>query len=319
MKRSLLCVLLVLGSLSACKDEPPGKLEPIPRPAGYVEPAKGGAGKQAEPPADPSKVVLRWKLAEGAPMALRLSGSQEGAGLSDLKTVYVLQRPEAGDYILRLAAEGRASAQDQGTFSERGFILDGLGNVDRNLATLLLELPKNAVGVGDTWALGADLVDTEPLGPSFAQKKADRRNTVKLAALAPDGDDQVATLEYDLHESVGGILAPAMRASDEEDHDHGAPPAKGKGKKGKGKAEEKPAEAKNAGEFTAAVTFTGRGEFLVKAGRWRSWTGTLTTKTEGYKPASPDKAVALMPAGTLKLRLTALEAVPAWLEQSAQK
>jgi hypothetical protein len=312
----------VLGALSACKEEPPGKLEPIPRPAGYVEPPKNETARPVEPAADPTKVVLRWKLTQGAPMAFRLDGSQEaeGAALNDLKTVYVLERPETGDYILRVGTEGRGSSQDQGTISERGFILDGFGVVDRNLATLLLELPKNPVGVGDTWALGADLVDTEPLGAGFSQKKTDRRNTVKLAALAPEGDEQVATVEYDLHESVGGILSAGMRAPADDGHDHDAPPAKGKGKGKKGKGEDKPAEpTKGGGEFTTAVTFTGRGEFLVKQGRWRSWTGTLSAKTEGYKPASPEKAVALVPAGTLKLRLTALDAVPGWLQSAAQK
>lgn len=326
VKRSLLSLLLTLGALSACKDTPPGQLEPIPRPPGYVEPPKAeAASPSSAPAADPNKVTLRWKLAEGAPIAFRLEGTAESEAGSGLKTVYVLQRPETGDAIVRMAPEGRASAQDQGTISERGFILDGLGSIDRNVATLLLELPKNPVGPGDTWSLGADLVDAMPLGKSFSEKKSDRRNTVKLTALEPQGDDQVATLQYDLHERISGILSPALRAlsgpgGDGHDHDKASEKTKGKGKgKNKGKDDEDSEPAKNPGEVNAEVTFTGRGEFLVKAGRWQSWEGTLSSKTEGYTPRSPDKAAVLVPPGTFKLRLTALEAVPAELLPAAAK
>jgi len=67
------------------------------------------------------------------------------------------------------------------------------------------------------------------------------------------------------------------------------------------------------------VTFTGRGDLRVKQGRWRSWEGTLTTKLEGYTPPSADKSPAQVPPGTLKLKLTALDSVPAELLQPPPK
>jgi hypothetical protein len=176
------------------------------------------------------------------------------------------------------------------------------------------------VNVGDTWSLGADLVDPAPLGPDFVQKKAERRNTAKLAAIAPEGDDRVATIEYDLHELVSGIIEE--RGPAHGGHSHGPPPPEPKKdtkkKGGKGDQHE---EEKTAGPtpLTAEVTFTGRGEFLVKAGRWRSWQGTLTSKTEGYTPATPDKAVAQLPSGSYKVRLTPLDSVPAELQLPAAK
>ncbi|MFL5349170.1 MAG: hypothetical protein ACJ8AT_30590 [Hyalangium sp.] len=309
MKRSLLCLLLALGALAACNDKPPGQLEPIPRPADYKEPPKPAAPKPP-PPADPNKVTLRWKLAEGAPVALKLEGTPSAA------TVYVLQRPKTGERMLRLAPEGAKAPTDQGTFSERGFMLDGLNNVDRNLATLVMELPKDAVRQGDTWSLGLELVDTARLGRDFAEKKAERHNTVKLSALVSEGDERIATIEYDMLERVSGILPPAAAA---DEHTEKAPI---KAPKGKGKGKEEPKEApKSAAErpVTAEVTFTGRGEFLVKAGRWRSWEGTLSSKTEGYTPPSPDQAATLVPPGTLKLKLTALDSAPAQLLQPEPK
>ena len=314
MKRSLLGLLLALCSLAACKDTPPGQMEPIPRPEGYVEPPKPEAPKKApEPPPDPNKVVLRWKLAPGAPMAFRLAGTPEGGDTKALSNTYVLERPEAGDLVLRVSTEGMA-ATDRGTFSERGFILDGLGAADRTTATLWLELPRDPVGVGDTWSLGADLVDPAPLGPDFVQnpKKSERRNSAKLAALAPEGDDRVATIEYEVYERVSGVI-DERAAGGHSGHSHKAPappppppPAK-KGKKGASAPEPKPS---GPVEISAEVSFTGRGEFLVKAGRWRSWEGTLTSKTEGYTPKTPDKAVAHAPAGSFKVRLTQLESIP---------
>ena len=136
------------------------------------------------------------------------------------------------DNVVRIAQESSKEAPEQGTFSERGFILDGLGGVDQNFATLLLELPKDPVGVGGTWALASDFVNPEPLGMGFIEKKSDRRNTVKLVSLTPEGDDKVATIEYDLFEMVTGFFppsaAPAPAAG--ETAPVKAAPEKGKGK-----------------------------------------------------------------------------------------
>jgi hypothetical protein len=320
VKRSLLSLLLALGALVACKEPPPGQLEPIPRPPGFEAPAKTETPKAAAAPAvDPNKVVLRWKLAKGAPAAFRLDGNPEGSG-GALKTVYVLEHPQAGDNIVRLAQEGAKGPEDQGTFSERGFILDGLGELHRNLATLLLELPKDPVGQGDTWALGADLVDTDTLGREFNSKKSERRNTVKLASLSGEGDDRVATLEYDLFERVSGTLPIGTKgATGPATETEALKPAPDKNKGKKGKKAPEPVKTKGPSEATFEVSFTGRGEFLVNTGRWRSWQGTLSTKSEGYTPPTPEKNALRVPAGTYKLKLTALDSVPASLQQPEAK
>jgi hypothetical protein len=318
VKRCLLSLVVLLGALSACGDKPPGQLEPIPRPPGYVDPPKPEEPKKAPPPApDPNKVVLRWKLA--APMAFRLEGSPED-GATALNATYALFHPEAGDNVVRIAREP-SKEPEQGTFSERGFVLDGLGGVDQNLATLLLELPKDPVGVGDTWALGADFVNTEPLGLSFSEKKSERRNTVKLASLTPEGDEKVATLQYDLFETVTGYFPPgtATAPAGGETAPVKAAPDKGKGKdKGKKPTNDPHDDKPKAVEATAEVSFKGTGEFLVKAGKWRSWQGTLTAKTAGGSPG-PGKSLAQVPPGTLKLQLTALDSVPAELQLPTAK
>jgi hypothetical protein len=317
VKRSLPALLLALSALAACSDDPPGKLEPIPRPEGYVEPPKPEAPKKTEPAQDPNKVVLRWKLAPKSPVAFRLVGTPEGGDAKAVRNTYALERPESGDFIVRVATEGVAPI-DQGTVSERGFILDGLNPMDRTTATLWLELPRDPVGVGDKWSLGADPVDTQALGPDFVEKKAEKRNSAKLTALVPEGDDRVATIEYDVYERVTGAIE--ARAAAHGGHSHAAPAPKKDSKKGGKKGDDDHDEKEKApSEITAEVSFTGRGEFLVKEGRWRSWQGTLTSKTEGYTPKSPDKALAQVPTGTFKVQLTALDSVPAELQAAEKK
>ncbi|NTX15157.1 hypothetical protein HUA76_30615 [Myxococcus sp. CA056] len=333
MMRSLFGLVVAL-SLFACKEEPRGQLEPIPRPPGLKDTPKeaGAAQPSAAPAADPSKVVLRWKPAAGAPVAYRLTLDRAGSAPAAVEEVeeakpakgkkgrdkeapkperaaapspafpsaftYVLEHGDSGDFRLRVIPEGTNAAEDTGTVSERGFVLDGLQGITRNTASLVLELPLSAVGPNDTWALGTELLTHDALGPTFTIVKTERRNRVKLTALTPaDGGEQVATLEYDLLDQLAGKVAtrrampavPARAAIPEEggDEPEGAPPT--------------------ATDASAEVRIVGRGEFLVKAGKWRSWEGSITSSTRGT--VSP--TALQVPPGTVKLKLTALESAPA--------
>ncbi|WP_338873607.1 hypothetical protein [Myxococcus stipitatus] len=327
--------LVVALSLSACKEEPRGQLEPIPRPPGMKDappPAPKGTAQADAPAVDPSKVTLRWKLVGNTPIAYRITLDREGPAPSsepveapDAKgkkgkgkdkpepkverapaptdalpgsLTYVVERSNSGGYQLRVIPEGNSAAEDSGSMSERGFVLDGLQGVTRNTASLVMELPLAAVGLNDTWALGTELLKHDALGPAFAADKTERRNRVKLTALTPvDGGDQVATLEYDLVELLNGKVTqrrppPAVPAhtgdpdTDPAATDESAPPTV-------------PASAE--------VRITGKGEFLVKAGHWRSWEGSITATTRGAFPANALQ----VPPGKVKLKLTALESAPA--------
>jgi hypothetical protein len=334
VKRSLFGLVVSL-SLFACKEEPRGKLEPIPRPPGMKDtpaPAADTPGAPARPTADPAKAVLRWKLAPGASATYRLVVERTGAAEPEAAEpeeeksprgkkgrgqereqrpepaapaataslpsafTYVVERTDSGDYRLRVVPEGQGATEDQGTLSERGFVLDGLQGVTRNLATLVLELPRDAVGTGDTWSLGTELVSPDKLGPNFQQgAPPERRNRVKLTALAPaDGGEQVATVEYDLYERVSGTIPPPRK------------PATVPAREGE-EEREAPQSASGEVDISTEVKITGRGEFLVKAGRWRTWEGALSTVTKGPFPSEALQ----VPPGALKLRVSALEAAPA--------
>lgn len=343
MKRSLSGLLVALA-FTACKQEAPGKMEPIPRPAGAVEPAPAEEAPpaRAEPAVPKDAVVLRWKLAEGAPVSFRLdlaldrnaavpeSAPAPKAAKADKKKgakaapaeaaapaaasapfptafTYALQLDKTGERQLHVTPNG--GAPEDATFSDRGFIIDGLQGPARNVATLVLELPRDPVRPGDTWSLGTELTTPDALGSLFRRADGgERHNRVKLVSVTPgDNGEQVATLEYDLQEQFGGTLSPprvnpvgvATKKGPRQLGEDGAIEVKSE-------LDDAPAAAPAPPEGTelgATVKVTGKGEFLVKAGQWRSWQGTLSTTLNG--PARP--AVNL-PVGTYQARLTPVSA-----------
>jgi hypothetical protein len=334
VKRSLSGLVVAL-SLFACKEEPRGALEPIPRPPGMNDtpaPAEAKApAAPAQPAVDPSKVTLRWKLAAGTPVTYRLTlertgrapeatepeagekptrgrkgrGKAKAAAPAEEKApasasfvptalTFVLEHTDSGDAHLRVIPESRGAPppEDEGTLSERGFVLAGLQGMTRNTATLVLELPRDAVGPNDTWSLATELVSPDALGAYFQGPTPERRNRVKLTGLAPaDGGEQVATVEYDIYELRTGKVRTIKKPTV-------VPAREG--------VEAMEASGSTEADVSAEVKITGRGEFLVKAGRWRSWEGTLSTVTKG--PFPPEALQ--VPPGNLALRLTALESAP---------
>nr|WP_242544868.1 hypothetical protein [Corallococcus sp. NCSPR001] len=342
--------MLVALAFTACKQEAPGKLEPIPRPPGATAPEPEEAAPAPKAPAVPKDaVVLRWKLVQDAPVSFRVnlaldrnaavpeSAPAPKAAKADKKKgakaapanespkaakapvptdyTYVLVLDKSGERQLRVTPN--AGAPEDATFSDRGFIIDGLQGPARNLATLVLELPRDPVRPGETWALGTELTTPDALGTLFRRAPGgERHNRVKLVSVTPgDNGEQVATLEYDIVEQFGGTLSPPRPTL----------PKKDKGAKQAGlenaaievpneldDAPAAPAAQPEGTELGATVKVTGKGEFLVKAGQWRSWEGTLSTSLNG--PAQP--AVNL-PVGTYQARVTpvsapqAAEAAPA--------
>ncbi len=332
MNRRIIGLLATVCLASACSDKPVGQMEPIPRPPGMDSaPAKAEApaAKPAPapaPPSDPSKVVMRWKL--DAPTAFRLTTTssasapaskdkkdkqpESAASERETSSIFVLRKTGSGEYAVTLHPQEPGGEADQGTMSERGFVVDGLSGPLRTAAALVLELPLEAVGKGATWALGMDLVNLSTVS-NYVEQKAERHNQVKLVELTPaENGEQVATLEYDLSENVSGTLRAfrLLQKPEKKDADGKKDAARKKGASADTEDEEqKPLPVQNV---SAELRVKGRGEFLVKAGRWRSWEGTLTTSTEGALPG--------LSSGELKLRLTPLDAVPPeLLPQQAKK
>ncbi|WP_434388058.1 hypothetical protein [Melittangium boletus] len=353
MNRRLVGLLAALCLLSACSDEPVGQMEPIPRPAGaQAPPPPPPAPTPAPERPDPSKVVLRWNLQEPTAFLATVSGATSGPARSspapaprrgkkgkeapekpaeapassgrEQKILFLLSRTEAGEpTVLLLPQDG--SEEDRASMSERGFVLDGLSGQLRNLAVLTLELPADPVGPGAQWRLAANLVDTTGV-PGFTPSDSQQKNEVKLVSLTPgDGGEQVATLAYELTQSVSGRLRPegshgaGEDEEDEEGHDHGhdhghdeKDALEVKRLKSTSKAAQKASMSTRKSLKTrtpgtpasAEMRVTGRGEFLVKTGQWRTWEATLTTRTTGglVLPGAP--------AGERTVRLSPVKPIP---------
>jgi hypothetical protein len=347
VNRRLVGLLAALCLTSACsEDAPVGRMEPIPQLRGKVspppEPPRSTA--QAPAPVDPSKVVLRWKLA--APLAFTVATTSGAAAPlppaedappergkkprkgrapppraaaapappAEQTYTFVLNQGETGEPFFHIFPQA-GGEEAQGQMTERGFVLDGVSGPLRDLAVLVLELPLEPVGPGGRWSVATTLVDSSSLR-GFVQKESARRNDVRLTALTPgEAGEQVATLEYELMQRLSGSLrdtdAMPVRANAEqsEEEEHG--PARPRGKKTAGKAGKPPRDthAKSTliagprAPMSAEVRVKGRGEFLVKAGHWRSFEATLTTRAEG----TPMQALT---QGERTVRLTPVEPVP---------
>ncbi|OJH37794.1 hypothetical protein [Cystobacter ferrugineus] len=294
-------------------------------------------------PVDPSKVLLRWKLDAPTAYQLTLSAApgsapapkssaagkkktratkksrkrgappppeeSSAAPVAQSSTFFLLRgsTPTAGALPFSLIPEAPAGETQQGKMSERGFVLEGLSGAMRNLAVMVLELPVDPVGPGSAWLLATDLVDMNDLPAGFRQKNTQHKSEVKLTALTPLADgEQVATLEYELFESVTGNQGRPKGKRRAHSHAHeNAPISVKKNARGKAAAAKAPEPLP---ELSAEVRVSGRGEFLVKAGRWRSWEARMTTRTNGLTLPG-------MPAGERVLSLKPVEPVPAELLQ----
>ena len=278
-------------------------------------------GTAAPPPAESPKATRGKKPRKGRapPVAKTAAPAPEASAAAELERAYtvVLQQEKDREPTFALFPQS-GGEPERGHMTERGFVMDGVSGPLRDLAVLVLELPSEPVGPGAHWSVTTTLVDTSGLR-GFVQKDATQKNEVTLTALTPgEGGEQVATLEYALTQSVSGSLRAGdpgpVRANAEQSPARAPAPdsTPGKGKKTAGKAEDKSPKRRRARgtllagprtPLSAEVRVTGRGEFLVKAGRWRSFEATVTSRAEGAP-------VEGLTQGTRVVRVTPVEPVP---------
>jgi hypothetical protein len=161
--------------------------------------------------------------------------------------------PEASDSEMEKAMIEMIKKME-GTVQLRGEITDSgkissfyLEPKQKNLLALFFELPQTPVKVGDIWSLDVNLLS---MGAGFICKKANRVNHVRLVSLsdAKDGDI-IASMDYVIAESVKGKFMVPF--SDQ------------------------------AEPTSLSMTFVGRGDFLVKKGVWKKFTGRMQIEQTG--------------------------------------
>lgn len=156
---------------------------------------------------------------------------------------------------------GRALAQlyrsMSGTLQLRGEI-DPTGRIksfwlpqaQKNIVALFFQLPAKRVKVGDEWDLDVNYIQ---MGANFICERSNASRKAKLISLTEEAGDTVAKIEYEINENVEGHFDVAD--------------VKGK----------------------TVITFRGTGEFLINAGRWRSFLGTMTSSAnQGFMNMSQE-------------------------------
>ena len=80
-------------------------------------------------------------------------------------------------------------------------------NAQRNLISLLFELPNRAVEVGEQWKLNVNLVSMDQ---NFTCDSVSRENSVYIEKIIESGNDRVAVIRYNLREYVTGDFSNSM-------------------------------------------------------------------------------------------------------------
>lgn len=190
------------------------------------------------------------------------------------------------DIVMKTRSRQNASAQNNATDNKatqmvkmmqamnQGIVLRGAVNEtggihsfwitskQKNLVSLLFELPEKPVGVGDSWELNINLIANDQ---NFKCDTAYKRNIVTLTDIKEVNGDKVAVLKYDIVEFVeGNFNVPAFA--------------------GKG----------GAVKTMMKLTHQAVAEFSVKKGRWVSYDGFLGMKTTGYMRSNSKQKLSLI-------------------------
>jgi len=159
---------------------------------------------------------------------------------------------EEDEGIAEMAKEMKGTVQLRGEITDSGEIASFyLASQQKNLLALFFELPRDPVSVGDSWSLGVSLL---AMGGGFICDRAARTNRVELVSLREDeGGELLACMDYCIAESVRGRTPDPFSSKTEE--------------------------------WSMAMAFVGRGEFLVRKGTWRRFAGRVHTSStaEGFR------------------------------------
>ncbi len=168
----------------------------------------------------------------------------------------------ADEAYQKIIAQMEGSVQLRGDITPSGSIRTFyLESRQKNLLSMFFELPQSPVRIGDSWELDVNFVS---MGHGFICDSAKRVNRVTLVSLEPtDFQDQIATLEYTLSESVKGKFSVPMLGED------------------------KPTNM--------SFSFIGKGEFLVRKGIWKSFVGRMEMKGTGMMTADVQQVFAMEP------------------------
>lgn len=130
----------------------------------------------------------------------------------------------------------------------------------KNLLSILFELPSEPVKKGDTWELEVSFIGNDH---NFNCDSSYRRNEVTLVDIQIKDDETIATLKYDIYEFVSGDFESPF--SDKEKI------------------------------TTMLMTHEAIAEFSITNGRWNSYNGVMSYVSTGFMDSNSKTRFALIP------------------------
>jgi len=131
----------------------------------------------------------------------------------------------------------------------------------KNLVSLLFQLPKSKVSINSHWTIPVNLIEAGP-GP-FHAALAERSNNAYLASISTIDGDRIAEIHYLISEKVEGYFETQSMKKVDSSFD---------------------------------ISFIAYGEFLVDKGRWKRFRGQLTSNVQGTNQSSNKSLFALEPS-----------------------
>jgi hypothetical protein len=235
--------------------------------------------------------LLDWKIVEGEVVAYSLTTTAVGdpgvtmaptedlslgtMRLSTATTMIAILTPNLRDTIsVNLIVDDVETVQSgddlvnamnqlmeamEGTIQVRGALtLEGeiasfwLAQEQRNLLSMLFEMPVGPVKVGDTWELDVHCIS---MGNGFIVENASRTNLVEFTEISTTSDGRlVAVLNYLISESVEGSFDNPLL---------GQP-----------------------SPSSMTCLYTGQGRFLIEEGRWEQLSSQLAIQSSGIMAAN---------------------------------
>ena len=230
------------------------------------------------PPIPDDAIATAFRMPQSYSMTTLLK-PLPGGNLSAKIIVGDVQMPGGGgSEVEQTTAE--LMKQMEGTVQLRGEITDSgqvasfwLEQKQKNLLAVFLELPTAPVKVGQSWSLSVNFLE---MGSGFICDKSGRANSVKLVSLSKTaGGDTVATMEYCLAESIEGKFRLPTGGADQP--------------------------------CTMAMSFVGRGEFLVGKGTWQRFVGRMHIKATGVMTSDAQQHFAMEPMAEVPAKLLEME------------
>lgn len=155
----------------------------------------------------------------------------------------------------------------KGTVSDDGSITSmNEAQEDRNLLSLLFQLPSGQIAINDEWSINIQLLQMKE---SFKILRFDSINQVSLSDIRVDDGDTIAVIKYQVYDYVVGYPA-------EDDEEYSAYFAEESDTSIGSRLSQE-----SDGKLYLLMLYQGLGEFSVSQGKWVSYNGLLLTATEG--------------------------------------